>query len=144
MSELHLDLSGEIVGELAITFLGHIMYMREQLPLPILSIPSILQGQEKKTPKLRKLQLFYDKWILIKEEIRQMCTQYDVSAIYISIGPTLSSSREIFCLHFPFSYESTDENCSDILIKTSCRKLVRHLIENQSIQVCNIISCDRK
>lgn len=107
------SLSPEDISHLIITFLSHLMYIREQSPLPLSRNRSTIpetenmnittERQPRRSIAQRKQEKVKANFQLLCDGIEAICVNYVIRTAVVSIGPTLTSPREIYLLKFTSS-----------------------------------------
>lgn len=124
-------------------FMSHVMYMRQQVPQPVSIILSDLKSSIVTDRNMRKQILFANTFNEMSTQVQQICDNYVISSTSVIIGPTITSSREIYKLNFistvscntPLSLEHdhrSDEITSDRMVANVVHKLLRTLVAHWS------------
>jgi hypothetical protein len=128
----------EVVLDIIFACLNHIMFMREQIPLPLISLiqQSSLDPQLsslKSAQAQRKVEDFIKNYNSLKDCIEEICHTISISSVNILIGPTISTPREVFSLRFP-SQDFCERSIapSERKRKNICQRVIRQMISHWS------------
>lgn len=118
----HLD--SQLVAELSISILRHILFIREQVPTPVESILNndLLSCHR---PTIRKIESFIHDLCNVEMNIKSICSRTAIKEIQI-LGPSITSPKEVYSINFPFH---KDRDCQgDIIPEKMRRECVRRAI----------------
>ena len=142
-----------VLSQIILSFWGHILYMRNQIPLPLANIVGAglqnfvssadtqIKSRDQTIKKLLKFDTVYQS---LSSSIHSMlrslgdqCRLHSLKAVYIMIGPSSSCSREAHVLHFNIPRhdgfpDGEKQKITELQLETCKRQLIRTMISNWS------------
>lgn len=140
-----------VLSEIILSFWGHIMYMRNQIPLPLANIVGAalqnfidlaenqIKARNQAIKKLLKFDTVYQSLSssihLMLQNLSDQGRLHSLRAVYVMIGPSSSCSREAHVLHFNvpkhavFS-DGEKPRITQLQLETCKRQLIRTMISN--------------